>query len=61
MYYVFRNVELDTLINKYVTVGENLTVTYSSQVDSAPMENALKMAPTVPVYEEDGVTFAGPY
>ena len=47
-------------INKYVTVGENLTITYSSQVDSAPMENALKMAPTVPVYEEDGVTFAGP-
>ena len=24
------------------------------------MENALKMAPTVPVYEEDGETFAGP-
>lgn len=47
-------------INKYVTVGENFTVTYSSQVDSAPMENALKMAPTVPVYEEDGETFAGP-
>ena len=47
-------------INKYITVGENFTVTYSSQVDSAPMENALKMAPTVPVYEEDGETFAGP-
>lgn len=41
-------------INKYITIGENFTVTYSSQVDCAPMENALKMAPTVPVYEEDG-------
>ncbi len=47
-------------VNKYITVGENFTVTYSSQVDAAPMENALKMAPTVPVYEEDGVTFGGP-
>lgn len=47
-------------INKYVSLGENFTVTYSKQVDCAPMENALKMAPTVPVYEEDGVTFAGP-
>ena len=47
-------------INKYITIGENFTVTYSSQVDCAPMENALKMAPTVPVYEEDGKTFAGP-
>ena len=47
-------------VNKYITVGENFTVTYTSQVDCAPMENALKMAPTVPVYEEDGVTFAGP-
>ena len=47
-------------LNKIVTVGENLTVTYSSQIDCAPMENALKMAPIVPVYEEDGKTFAGP-
>lgn len=47
-------------INRYVTIGENFTVTYSSQVDCAPMENALKMAPTVPVYETDGTTFAGP-
>lgn len=47
-------------VNKYITIGENFTVTYSSQVDCAPMENALKMAPTVPVYEEDGTTFAGP-
>ena len=47
-------------INKYLTVGENFTVTYTSQVDVAPMENALKMSPIVPVYEEDGTTFAGP-
>ena len=47
-------------INKYVTVGENFTVTYTSQVDVAPMENALKMSPIVPVYEEDGKTFSGP-
>ncbi len=47
-------------INKYVSVGENFTVSYSTQCDAAPMENALKMAPTVPVYEEDGVTFSGP-
>lgn len=47
-------------VNKIVTVGENLTVTYTSQVDCHPMENALKMAPTVPLYEEDGTTFSGP-
>lgn len=47
-------------LNKFITVGENLTVTYSSQVDCAPMENALKMPPVVPVYEIDGKTFAGP-
>lgn len=47
-------------INKIISVGENLTITHTSQVDCAPMENALKMAPTVPVYEKDGVTFAGP-
>ena len=47
-------------INKYVTVGENFTVTYTSQVDVAPMENALKMSPILPVYEEDGKTFSGP-
>ncbi|MCI7310925.1 MAG: TonB-dependent receptor [Prevotella sp.] len=46
--------------NKYVTVGENVTLTYTKQVDVAPMENALKMAPIVPVYEVDGMTFAGP-
>ena len=47
-------------INKVVTVGENFTLSYTKQVDCAPMENALKMSPTVPVYEEDGTTFAGP-
>lgn len=45
---------------KWLTIGENLTITHTSQVDGAPMENALKMAPTLPVYEEDGVTFSGP-
>ena len=47
-------------INNIVTVGENATITYSNQVDCQPLENALKMAPTVPVYEEDGITFSGP-
>ena len=47
-------------INKVVTVGENFTLSYTKQVDCAPMEIALKMSPTVPVYEEDGTTFAGP-
>ena len=48
-------------LGKYVTVGENFTMTYSTQLENgAPMENALKMAPIVPVYEEDGVTFSGP-
>lgn len=47
-------------INKIVSVGENFTLSYTRQVDSAPMENALKMSSTVPVYEIDGTTFAGP-
>ena len=47
-------------ISKVVTVGENFTLTHTTQVDCQPLENALKMAPTVPVYEIDGVTFAGP-
>ena len=47
-------------INKILKVGENFTLTWSKQVDSAPMENALKMAPIVPVYEIDGKTFGGP-
>ena len=45
---------------KWMTIGENMTVTYTNQVNSFPMENALKMSSIVPVYEEDGVTFAGP-
>ena len=47
-------------VNKIITVGENATITYSNQVDLQPLENALKMAPTLPVYEEDGETFSGP-
>jgi len=47
-------------INNIITVGENLSISYSNNVDCYPMENALKMASTVPVYEEDGVTFGGP-
>ncbi len=47
-------------VNKLVTIGENATITYSDQVDCQPLENALKMAPTLPVYEEDGETFSGP-
>ena len=47
-------------INKILKVGENFTLTWSKQVESAPMENALKMSPIVPVYEEDGKTFGGP-
>ena len=47
-------------VNRIVTIGENVTITYSNQVDCQPLENALKMAPTVPVYEEDGITFSGP-
>lgn len=45
---------------KWLTIGENATISYSNQVDIAPMENALKMAPIVPVYEEDGKTYSGP-
>ncbi len=47
-------------IGKYVTVGENFTLTYTSQCGISPMENALKMSPTLPVYEIDGETFSGP-
>ncbi len=47
-------------VNKIVTVGENATITYTDQVNLFPMENALKMSPTVPIYEEDGTTFGGP-
>ena len=45
---------------KWLSIGENLTITHTTQVDGAPMENALKMAPTLPIYEEDGTTFSGP-
>lgn len=44
----------------WLTFGENATITYSDQVNTSPMEEALKMSPTVPLYEIDGVTFGGP-
>jgi len=47
-------------INDYISIGENASISFTNNVDCAPMENALKMAPTVPVYESDGETFAGP-
>lgn len=47
-------------INKYVNIGENLTLTYSDQVDCAPLENALKMPAIIPVFEVDGTTYGGP-
>ncbi len=47
-------------INKIISVGENATFAYTNNVDCAPLENALKMAPTLPVYEIDGETFSGP-
>ncbi|MBR1502265.1 MAG: SusC/RagA family TonB-linked outer membrane protein, partial [Prevotella sp.] len=47
-------------INSMVTVGENASFSYSSNVNCEPLENALKMASTLPVYEEDGETFSGP-
>jgi len=47
-------------LNKIITVGENASFSYSNNVDAAPLENALKMAPTLPVYEIDGETFSGP-
>ena len=47
-------------INSIISVGENATFSYSNNVDAAPLENALKIAPTLPVYEIDGVTFSGP-
>jgi len=47
-------------LNSIISVGENATFSYSSNVNSEPLENALKMAPTLPVYEEDGETFSGP-
>lgn len=47
-------------LNNIIKVGENFTISYNKQVDGAPMENALKMSPIVPVYEKNGVTFGGP-
>ncbi len=47
-------------ISPVLTVGENFTLTYTDQVDCHPLENALKMPSIVPVYETDGVTYAGP-
>lgn len=47
-------------LNNILKVGENFTISYNKQVDGAPMENALKISPIVPVYEKDGVTFGGP-
>ena len=47
-------------ISKVVSVGENFTLTYTDQVDCQPLENALKMPSSVPVFEKDGITYAGP-
>ena len=47
-------------ISPVVSVGENFTLTHTKQVDCHPMENALKMPTTVPVFETDGTTYAGP-
>ncbi len=47
-------------LNSIISVGENATFSYSNNVDCAPLENALKIAPTLPVYEIDGETFSGP-
>lgn len=47
-------------ISPVLTVGENFTLTHTKQVDCHPMENALKMPSTVPVFETDGTTYGGP-
>ncbi len=47
-------------VNRFVTIGENLTISHTNQVDCQPLENALKMSSIVPVYEVDGETFGGP-
>ena len=46
-------------ISPVVTVGENFTLTYTDRVDCQPLENALKMPSSVPVFETDGTTYAG--
>lgn len=47
-------------ISPVVSVGENFTLTYTDQVDCQPLENALKMPSTVPVFETDATTYGGP-
>lgn len=47
-------------ISKVLSVGENFTLTYTDQVDCQPLENALKMPSSIPVFEIDGTTYAGP-
>lgn len=47
-------------ISPVISVGENFTLTYTDQVDCQPLENALKMPSSVPVFEEDGKTYGGP-
>lgn len=43
-------------IAKWLTIGENMSFSYSNQVDCQPMENALKMSSIVPVYETNKQT-----
>jgi TonB-linked SusC/RagA family outer membrane protein len=48
-------------VGKYVTVGENFTVTYTTQVDNPGiMEYSLKIPSITPVYTVDGTQFGGP-
>ena len=47
-------------ISRVISVGENFTLTYTDQVNCEPLEAALKMPSTVPVFEKDGVTYGGP-
>lgn len=47
-------------LNKYVSIGENFTVTRTTQVDNpGVMENALKIPAIIPVYTEEG-EYGGP-
>lgn len=62
-YFNALNMRLNTSfnINKYITVGENFTLSYSNNVSSpGVMTTALKIPSILPVYEEDGKTFGGP-
>ncbi|MDE6340173.1 MAG: SusC/RagA family TonB-linked outer membrane protein, partial [Muribaculaceae bacterium] len=47
-------------ISPVVSVGENFTLTYTDQVNCEPLEAALKMPSSVPVFEKDGTTYGGP-